>query len=242
MSSHLVERAWISALPSGISFPSGQTDWDGVKRLLARQFTGSHFARNLSRSVWASHHRADAKLGPIYDFLSTKSTDNMQSTSPLVRAATQSCRLVEGVLHYRSIRDIWVPPLREGWVVAVPLTLQKNVITECHSDGWLPWSCRHHQNCVDHQEKVVLLENESCSNQIRGRVCSVHPSKVLRISQGSAPIVGIFLLSLQRCRSGFVFSRKGFTVGREVCLHHRGSVYPLGYSLCRFRPSHPRRF
>ena len=127
------EQAWISVLPGSLKCPDKEA-WDGVRKFLARQFTGAHLARSLPREVWASHQRQDPVLGPIYAYLSSTAKSPPSAGSAKLRAAAQSYRLVEG-LHYRSIRDIGVRPLRDGWVVAVPESLQLKVIKECHSDG-----------------------------------------------------------------------------------------------------------
>ena len=74
-------------------------------------------------------------LGPIFQYLTSKSTAPITKASAKMRAIAQSYQIIGGLLHYRSLRDIGIRPIREGWVVAVPDSLQTKVIVECHSDG-----------------------------------------------------------------------------------------------------------
>ena len=101
-SSVQTERAWISALPGNIKCPD-HVAWDVIRKFLSRQFTVAHLARNIPRAVWASHQRKDPSLGPIYSFLSSTASTPLKSVTPKVRVNAQSYRLIDGILHYRSI-------------------------------------------------------------------------------------------------------------------------------------------
>ena len=50
------------------------------------------------------------------------------------RARTQSYRIVNGVMLYRSLRDVGRISLEEGWVIAVPQSLIPKVIETFHGD------------------------------------------------------------------------------------------------------------
>ena len=128
------EAFWIEAMPAGIVTPAGKR-WESLQHMVRKQFTGAHLARNMPRGVWASHQRQDAWLGPIMAHLSATGRQPVKSSDNRVRAIAQSFRLKGGVLHYRSVRDLGVKPLDEGWTVAVPRSLQDKIISECHSDN-----------------------------------------------------------------------------------------------------------
>ena len=85
--------------------------------------------------MWSSHQRADDKLGPIYRYLASTSTEEVLKVPGALKARAQSYRLVNGVLNYRPIREIGQFDLDEGWVVAVPAALRTQVIKECHGDN-----------------------------------------------------------------------------------------------------------
>lgn len=74
-------------------------------------------------------------LGPIYEYLSSTASTPTMSFSGSLRARAQSYRLVNKVLHYRSIREVGNYDLNEGWVIAVPRSLVPQVIHECYGDG-----------------------------------------------------------------------------------------------------------
>ena len=109
------ETAWVEALPSNMKYPDKQS-WDGVRKFLTRHFKRTHLARNLPRGMWASHQRNDPVLGPIYAYLSTKATTLVKPGSPKIRAAGQSHQLVQGVLHYQSMREVGTTHIRHGWL------------------------------------------------------------------------------------------------------------------------------
>ena len=85
--------------------------------------------------MWASHQRADPRLAKIYEYLSSNASTPIKQFTGRTRARAQSYRLVNNVLHYRSIREVGTYALNEGWVVAVPQTLVPQVIHECHGDN-----------------------------------------------------------------------------------------------------------
>lgn len=86
--------------------------------------------------VWVREQVKDEVLGPIISYLSRKASDSTKVTNQL-RARAQSYRLVNGILHYRTIRDIGIFDINQGWVIAVPASLQDRVINLCHADGTL---------------------------------------------------------------------------------------------------------
>lgn len=131
---HETEGAWLHSLPAGV-LNTEQPGWDNLKRMISRQWHGARLARNIPRSVWASHQRKDPWLGPIYDKLSAKASQAPPKSSSRLLAIAQSYRLRQGVLQYRPIRALGVRPIDEDWVVAVPTSLQAKVIEECHEDG-----------------------------------------------------------------------------------------------------------
>lgn len=53
----------------------------------------------------------------------------------MMRARAQSYQLINGVLYYRSIKEVGSYSLDEGWLVAVPQSLIPRVIKECHGDN-----------------------------------------------------------------------------------------------------------
>ena len=108
---------------------------DSLQRRILEQFSASTAAKNLSPKVWASHQRSDPYLGPIYDFLTSKSSDSKTSHSRAVRARARSYRLQGPLLYYRALREVGQYDLEEGWALAVPTSLQDKVIAECHGDG-----------------------------------------------------------------------------------------------------------
>lgn len=117
----------IRALPGSISLPPHiQTVVDSL--------TNGASAKNLPRHVWASHQKNDERLGPIYEYLST-TTSSSKIFSGALKARAQSYRLINGILHYRSIREIGTYNLNEGWVISVPHSLVAKVIHECHGDN-----------------------------------------------------------------------------------------------------------
>ena len=132
--SHETESAWFKAMPAGLRTPD-QRNWENLKNMISRQWHGARLARNIPRSVWASHQRKDPWLGPIYSCLSAKSTQAPTKSSARIQAIAQSFRLKQGVLHYRPVRALGVQTIDEDWVVAVPASLQGKVIQECHEDG-----------------------------------------------------------------------------------------------------------
>ena len=103
---------------------------------LVQQITSDTSPKNIPRSVWASHQRNDERLGPIYQYLSsTAKSPTTTQVSGALRSRAQSFQLVNGLLHYRSIREIGTYNLNEGWVLAVPTSLVQKIIQECHGNG-----------------------------------------------------------------------------------------------------------
>ena len=125
-------RAGMAVFPAAVKGPE---DMKTMKQWMESQFTGSQLCLNLPRSVWAESQREDAYLGPIYDFLSSESTADPKAHPKNVRTRAQSFRLVNGILMYRSIREVGQVSLEEGWVVAVPQTLEGKVIDTFHGDN-----------------------------------------------------------------------------------------------------------
>ena len=112
---------------------------DSVKTLVERHFSSPGTAKNLSPTVWASHQRADPWLGPVYAYLSSKSTQKPKEFDRSVRARAASFRLQGPLLHFRPLREVGIYDLDEGWSLAVPESLRDKVIAECHGDG----ACGH---------------------------------------------------------------------------------------------------
>ena len=128
--------SWLHTFPAMV--PAVCADGSAVRKVakvLNQQMGASTAARSLPLSVWASHQRADDRLGPIYEFLMADATVSLKKFSARVCARAQSFRIVNGVLHYRPIREVGVYDLDEGWVVAVPVSLREKVIEECHGDN-----------------------------------------------------------------------------------------------------------
>ena len=128
-----VQGCWIQAMPAGLKGLS-DSRWKEVQSMVINQVNESKLARNIPRSVWASHQRADQVLGPIFHHL-TATGKTAKQAPPALRAVSQSYQVKNGVLLYRSPKHLGVQPLSDGWVVAVPRSLQLRVIEECHGDG-----------------------------------------------------------------------------------------------------------
>ena len=123
-------RSSIYACPSKAASKGNE-----VKSRLLAQFQPPSAARIKRPSEWAEAQRDDDRLGPIYRYLASDATALPSSFSSRVRARAQSFRLINGILHYRSIREVGVYDLDEGWVIAVPFALRQHVISECHGDN-----------------------------------------------------------------------------------------------------------
>ena len=102
---------------------------------LVQHFANKSTAKNIPHSVWASHQQRDPRLAEIYKYLAADVSTPIHKFSGRTRARAQSFRLVNGVLHYRSIREVGTYSLNEGWVIAVPRTMIPLVIRECHGDN-----------------------------------------------------------------------------------------------------------
>ena len=89
--------------------------------------------RTIPYRTWAKEQSEDDTLGPIFRFLNAKTTDSLK-VSNHTRSRAQSFRLINGVLHYRAIRDVGLFDINQGWVIAVPASLQERVINLCHAD------------------------------------------------------------------------------------------------------------
>ena len=110
-----------------------------LKVRIKEQFSPPMSAKNLPTAVWDSHQRDDPFLGRIYRTLSAKGTSSKSETDKkvLARATEQahSYRLQDNLLLYRSIREVGLYDIDEGWALAVPTSLRDKVISECHGDG-----------------------------------------------------------------------------------------------------------
>lgn len=128
-----VQGCWVQAIPTGLQDLS-ESRWKDIQDMVIKQVNDSKLARTLPRGVWASHQRNDQVLGPIFNYLTATGVAVHEAPSQL-RAVSQSYQVRGGVLHYRSPKHLGVQPLNDGWVVAVPKSLQLRVVAECHGDG-----------------------------------------------------------------------------------------------------------
>ena len=94
-------------------------------------------ACTIPRSKWAQQQREDARLGPIYAYLTMTSTEIGRPYPKWVPIAAQSYRVHQGLLQYRALRQVGQNELSTGWVLAVPAALQLDVIRENHRDGMM---------------------------------------------------------------------------------------------------------
>ena len=94
-------------------------------------------ACTIPRAKWAQQQREDARLGPIYSYLTRSTTSLMRPCPQWVPVAAQSYRIHQGLLQYRALRQVGQHELSTGWVLAVPAALQLEVIRECHRDGMM---------------------------------------------------------------------------------------------------------
>ena len=133
---HKTEGIWLRTMPANVSNTEPKR-WEELKRMSSRQWHGARLARNIPRSVWASHQRDDPWLGPIYSVLSTKASQAPMKSTPHLQAMAQSFQLRQGILHYRPAQALGTRPVDEAWVVADPASLRLKVIQECHEDGLL---------------------------------------------------------------------------------------------------------
>ena len=127
-------RSALFAAPGKLHISDKRAEQHSIQSL-KKLFSTSNYPRNLPRKVWSSHQQADPRLSKIYSFLSMRSTESINKFSGTVRARAQSYQLVNGVLHYRSIKEVGTYALNEGWLVAVPHSLIHRVIKECHGDN-----------------------------------------------------------------------------------------------------------
>ena len=109
--------------------------FDILKTRVEEQFSDVASSKNLPPAVWASHQREDPYLGRIYKALSITSTDSRSTVENSIRAQAQCYRLQGNLLFYRSLREVGIYDLDEGWALAVPVSLRNKVIAECHGDG-----------------------------------------------------------------------------------------------------------
>ena len=121
-------------MAANLQTPSS-SKWDSLSQILKRQFTGAQLARNVPRGVWASHQRKDPVFGPIMAYLSMSGKGTSQRVDKRLHAVSQSYQMRGGLLHHRSIRDLGVSAIGEGWAVVVPHSLEQKVIEESHCDG-----------------------------------------------------------------------------------------------------------
>ena len=84
--------------------------------------------RSIPLQKWIVEQSSDESLGPLVAFLRSKTTDT-KNVSNHLRSRAQSYRLINGILHYRSLRDIGLFDINQGWVIAVPASLQERVIS-----------------------------------------------------------------------------------------------------------------
>lgn len=70
------------------------------------QFTDANICLNVLRAQWADHQKADEYLGEIYMYLQCSSDMDPASFPKQIRTRAQSYRLVNGILVYRSIREV----------------------------------------------------------------------------------------------------------------------------------------
>ena len=98
-------------------------------------FSGGDLCVNVSRADWAEQQRLDEYLGPIYRFLASPSSKDPSAVPKSVRTRSQSYRLLNGILWYRSIREVGQLDLDEGWVIAVPQSLISKVIDTFHGNN-----------------------------------------------------------------------------------------------------------
>lgn len=124
-------NASLSAFPADLG---SHSSWESVQDLMKAQFSGVDICLNTPRADWAEYQRTDELLGPIYEFLTATSKDSPSSFPKNVRTRAQSYRLTNGILLYRSIREVGQLDLDEGWVIAVPQKLIPKVIETFHGD------------------------------------------------------------------------------------------------------------
>ena len=122
-------------------------------------------------------------------FLRSKTTDTKKVFNHL-RSRSQSYHLINGVLHYRSLRDVGIFDINQGWVIVVPASLQERVISLCHVSG--------PQGHVGIRKTVLRVRQQYFFKGIRRKVvnilrrcveCLRSRSKIFTLGTALSPIV-----------------------------------------------------
>ena len=151
-----------------------------MKELIESQFSGAQICLNTPRAQWAEEQRKDGYLGLIYQFLSSTASVSVSSTPRQVRTRAQSYRLVNGVILYRSIREVGRVQLDEGWVIAVPQSLIPKVIETFHGDHAQGHGGVRKTTLAIRQRFHFRKQHEVKGDESYREVCGVQKSEVTR--------------------------------------------------------------
>ena len=125
-------------MPSDLLTKASPDAPDRTFKFLNMFMASKDTACNMSRETWSKAQRQDERLGPIIRFLENKTTDPTSQHPNWVHIAAQSYDMQQGLLKYKTVRQIGKHECDADWVVAVPEKLRikkfKNATAQVHWD------------------------------------------------------------------------------------------------------------